>query len=51
MHDKRLSLIVLVGGITGLLTGLGLQEWVHDDRLSAQHRAASRSTAGRSSSR
>jgi hypothetical protein len=28
-HDRRLSLIVLCGGITGLLTGLGLQEWVH----------------------
>ena len=28
-HDRRLSLIVLGGGITGLLTGLGLQEWVH----------------------
>ena len=28
-HDRRLSFIVLCGGITGLLTGLGLQEWVH----------------------
>jgi hypothetical protein len=28
-HDRRLSAIVLGGGITGLLTGLGLQEWVH----------------------
>ena len=28
-HDRRLSPIVLGGGITGLLTGLGLQEWVH----------------------
>jgi len=28
-HDKRLSKIVLAGGITGLLTGVGLQEWVH----------------------
>ena len=28
-HDKRLSLIVLCGGITGLLTGIALQEWVH----------------------
>jgi hypothetical protein len=28
-HDKRLSAIVLGGGIVGLLTGLGLQEWVH----------------------
>ena len=28
-HDRRLSLIVLGGGITGLLTGVGLQEWVH----------------------
>jgi hypothetical protein len=29
-HDRRLSLIVLVGGLTGLLSGLGLQEWVHN---------------------
>jgi Protein of unknown function (DUF3341) len=28
-HDTRLSKIVLAGGITGLLAGLGLQEWVH----------------------
>jgi hypothetical protein len=28
-HDRRLSFIVLAGGIAGLLTGLGLQEWVH----------------------
>lgn len=28
-HDRRLSFIVLAGGITGLLAGLGLQEWVH----------------------
>jgi hypothetical protein len=28
-HDRRLSPIVLGGGITGLLAGLGLQEWVH----------------------
>jgi hypothetical protein len=28
-HDRRLSFIVLAGGITGLLTGVGLQEWVH----------------------
>jgi hypothetical protein len=28
-HDHRLSFIVLLGGITGLLTGIGLQEWVH----------------------
>jgi hypothetical protein len=27
-HDKRLSFIVLAGGIVGLLSGLGLQEWV-----------------------
>ena len=27
--DRRLSLIVLTGGLVGLLTGLGLQEWVH----------------------
>jgi hypothetical protein len=29
-HDKRLSLIVLVGGLVGLLSGIGLQEWVHN---------------------
>jgi len=28
-HDGRLSFIVLAGGITGLLSGIGLQEWVH----------------------
>ncbi len=28
-HDRRLSFIVLAGGVAGLLTGLGLQEWVH----------------------
>jgi hypothetical protein len=28
-HDRRLSMIVLGGGIAGLLTGIGLQEWVH----------------------
>ena len=28
-HDRRLSFIVLAGGIAGLLAGLGLQEWVH----------------------
>jgi hypothetical protein len=28
-HDRRLSPIVLGGGLVGLLTGLGLQEWVH----------------------
>jgi len=28
-HDKRLSKIVLGGGIAGLLSGIGLQEWVH----------------------
>ena len=28
-HDKRLSKIVLGGGIAGLLAGIGLQEWVH----------------------
>jgi hypothetical protein len=28
-HDRRLSLVVLVGGVVGLLSGLGLQEWVH----------------------
>jgi len=29
-HDRRLSKIVLAGGITGMLTGIGLQRWVHD---------------------
>ena len=29
-HDRRLSKIVLAGGLTGLLTGIGLQEWVHE---------------------
>lgn len=29
-HDRRLSMIVLGGGITGLLSGLALQEWVHN---------------------
>ena len=28
-HDKRLSLIVLAGGLVGLLSGIALQEWVH----------------------
>jgi hypothetical protein len=28
-HDRRLSAVVLGGGLLGLLTGLGLQEWVH----------------------
>ena len=28
-HDRRLSRIVLAGGLLGLLTGIGLQEWVH----------------------
>ena len=28
-HDTRLSKIVLGGGLTGLLSGLALQEWVH----------------------
>jgi hypothetical protein len=28
-HDRRLSFIVLAGGLAGLLTGIGLQEWVH----------------------
>jgi len=28
-HDRRLSAIVLAGGLAGLLTGVGLQEWVH----------------------
>lgn len=29
-HDRRLSAIVLGGGLTGLLAGIGLQEWVHN---------------------
>ena len=29
-HDRRLSLIVLAGGLVGLLSGIGLQEWVHN---------------------
>jgi hypothetical protein len=28
-HDRRLSLIVLIGGIVGGLTGYGLEYWVH----------------------
>jgi len=28
--DRRLSLIVLAGGLVGLLSGLALQEWVHN---------------------
>ena len=28
-QDRRLSFIVLAGGLTGLLSGFGLQEWVH----------------------
>ena len=28
-HDRRLSLIVLGGGLTGLVSGLALQYWVH----------------------
>ncbi len=28
-HDRRLSKIVLGGGVTGLLAGYGLQYWVH----------------------
>ena len=28
-HDRRLSKIVLGGGVLGLLTGFALQEWVH----------------------
>ena len=27
-HDRRMSLIVLIGGLAGLATGVGLQEWV-----------------------
>ena len=29
-HDRRLSFIVLAGGVVGLLAGIGLQEWVHN---------------------
>src|SRR5262245_15984591 len=29
-HDRRMSKIVLGGGILGLLTGVALQEWVHE---------------------
>jgi Protein of unknown function (DUF3341) len=29
-HDRRMSLVVLGGGLVGLLTGVGLQEWVHE---------------------
>jgi hypothetical protein len=28
-HDRRLSFIVLAGGLAGLLTGAALQGWVH----------------------
>lgn len=28
-HDGRLSFIVLAGGIVGMLSGIGLQEWVN----------------------
>jgi hypothetical protein len=28
-HDRRLSYIVLAGGLVGLVSGLALQEWVH----------------------
>jgi ActD protein len=28
-HDRRLSLIVLLGGLTGTVSGYGLQYWVH----------------------
>ena len=28
LHDKRVPLFVLLGGIAGMLTGLGLQAWV-----------------------
>jgi hypothetical protein len=28
-HDRRLSLIVLLGGLTGMLSGYGLEYWVH----------------------
>ncbi len=28
-HDRRLSLLVLLGGLAGMATGYGLQFWVH----------------------
>ena len=28
-HDRRLSFIVLTGGVIGLLSGFALQQWVH----------------------
>lgn len=28
-HDRRMSLLVLIGGLAGMLTGYGLQYWVH----------------------
>ena len=28
-HDRRLSLIVLLGGLTGMFSGYGLEYWVH----------------------
>lgn len=28
-HDRRMSLIVLIGGLMGMLAGYGLQYWVH----------------------
>ena len=28
IRDKRVSLVVLLGGLTGMLTGIGLQVWV-----------------------
>jgi len=28
-HDKRLSLIVLLGGLTGMVSDYGLEYWVH----------------------
>jgi hypothetical protein len=29
-HDRRLSLIVLLGGLTGMCSGYGLEYWVHN---------------------
>jgi len=50
VHDKRLSLIVLLGGIVGMCSGYGLEYWVHVIAYPTNI-APSRSTAGRSSFR
>ena len=38
LEDRRVPWLVLGGGITGLLTGLGLQVWVSAYRVSVEHR-------------